>query len=1266
MDFFKIRQRTLKNGKIEVYPDFKVCRSKDLMVRGGAFYAIWDEKAGMWSTDEYDVQRLVDDELFEYANGLNRSETFVNIKTLSDFSSGMWNSFKTFVSKVANNSSSLDDKVTFQNTAVKRSDYVSKRVPYSLEEGKYDAFKELIETLYEPEERDKLLWAIGSIVAGDSRDIQKFIVLYGSAGTGKSTVLNIVQKLFPGYYTTFEAKALTSSSNTFATEAFKANPLVGIQHDGDLSRIEDNSKLNSIVSHEEMVMNEKYKSSYTAKANCFLFMGTNRPVKITDSKSGLLRRLIDVRPSGKKIPIDHYNNLMSRIDFELGAIAYFCLKRYKELGKNYYNSYTPTDMMLKTDVFYNFVEYYFEELSSTDGITLKRAYDMYKSYCDETSVEFKLPQYKFREELKTYFQNFEDRATVDGNRLRSYYSGFLVSKIFPDEKKETQIPNFLDMSCTKSILDEVLADCPAQYASDSGAPINKWVFVETCLKDLDTSKLHYVQAPKDHIFIDFDLKDESGQKSAALNIEAASKFPPTYAEFSKGGEGIHLHYIYDGDSSELSSIFSEGIEVKIFTGNSSLRRKLTKCNNLPIAHIKDGLPLKGVKMINTAAVKSEVGLRKQIIRNLHKEIHPGTKPSVDFIYKILEDAYSSGLKYDVSDMRQAILVFANNSTNHSDYCVKLVAKMKFKSEEASEPLESKDDRLVFFDIEVYPNLLLVCWKYEGEGRSIVRMFNPTPAEIEELFKYKLVGFNCRRYDNHILYARYLGWDNKAIFDMSQRIISGSNNALLGEAYNVSYTDVYDFSNKKQSLKKFEIELGIHHQELDFPWDQPVPEDKWETVAQYCDNDVIATEKTFKAREADFEARLILAKLSGLTPNDLTSAHAAKIIFEGNKHPQDQFIYTDLSEMFPGYKYDRGKSLYKGIEPGEGGRVYAEPGMYVNVPVLDIASMHPTSIEQLKLFGPYTKNFSDLKALRIAIKHRDFDKARTYFGGAINEYLNEDHADALAYALKIVINSVYGLTSARFESPFKDPRNIDNIVAKRGALFMVDLQEAVEGKGFKVAHIKTDSIKIPNATQEIIDFIIEFGRKYGYEFEYEAVYDRMCLVNDAVYIARYKDTGEWTATGAQFAHPYVFKTLFSKEKIEFEDLCETKSVTSSMYLDMNEKLSDDEHSYRFVGKVGLFCPIKPGCGGGVLYRMKDDKYYAVTGTKGYRWMEAEMVKTLGLEDCIDMEYFRSLADAAKDSISKYGDFEWFVSNDTQVPWTEADNASADLKGVYNND
>jgi hypothetical protein len=548
----------------------------------------------------------------------------------------------------------------------------------------------------------------------------------------------------------------------------------------------------------------------------------------------------------------------------------------------------------------------------------------------------------------------------------------------------------------------------------------------------------------------------------------------------------------------------------------------------------------------------------------------------------------------------------------------------------------------------------------------------------------------------------MGYDNEQLYTLSQRIISGSRNAFFGEAYNVSYTDVYDFAAKKQSLKKWEIELGIHHQELGLPWDQPVPEDMWEKVAEYCDNDVIATEAVFNHLKADFIARKFLAALVGMTVNDTTNSLTTRIIFGNNRKPQDQFNYRDMGEMtpgasrititednvfysefgdeytvfdelgrpiFPGYKFDHGKSTYRGEEVGEGGYVYAEPGMYGNVALLDVASMHPASIIAEQLFGEaYTKRFQELRDARVAIKHKDFDKARKMLGGALAPFIDDVSkpdslftSDDLAQALKIAINSVYGLTAAAFENPFRDPRNKDNIVAKRGALFMINLKHEVQKRGFTVAHIKTDSIKIPDATPEIIKFVMDYGKQYGYTFEHEATYDRMCLVNDAVYIAKYKDgkhAGEWTATGTQFQVPYVFKKLFTKEPIEFDDMCEAKSVSSALYLDMNERLPENEHNYCFIGKVGQFCPIKPGCGGGELLReakAKDGtiKYAAATGSKGYRWLESEKVKNSDKSGDIDRSFYDKMVNDAIETISKYGDFEWFVSDDPYVEVTRRD-------------
>ena len=172
------------------------------------------------------------------------------------------------------------------------------------------------------------------------------------------------------------------------------------------------------------------------------------------------------------------------------------------------------------------------------------------------------------------------------------------------------------------------------------------------------------------------------------------------------------------------------------------------------------------------------------------------------------------------------------------------------------------------------------------------------------------------------------------------------------------------------------------------------------------------------------------------------------------------------------------------------------------------------------------------------------------------------------------------------------------------------------------------------------------------------------------------------------------------------MCETFSVKKgALYLDMNEGLPDvtsyetdvkklenkykkgtisdttfesecqrlndlikTGHKYVFVGRVGHFCPVKSGVGGGVLYCLNNNKYSAPSGSTGFRWLESEMLMNEELEnsytdektgevisvkkstgitgntDAIDRSYYRKLVDDAIETISKYGDVERFLSED----------------------
>ena len=1279
MDFLRILKQITKQGTIKVKPDF-VYGTDDLMTRGGGFYAVWDEEKKVWTKDAKRCTRLIDRELKKASDEINMDG--VEVLYLKYDSTNSMDRWKKFLSRSTDNFVPLDSTLVFENTERTKELYSSHSLDYSLAPGDYPAYDEIISTLYSPEERNKIEWIFGSIVAGKSKEIQKFIVLTGDAGTGKSTVIAIAGKLFKGYCEKFESGVLGSNNDSFPLESLKDNPLVAYDNEADLSKIKNNTILNSLIAHEPQVVNSKYSKKFTMAFNTMLILASNNEVKITDARSGLQRRLIDVRPTGKILPLKRYNKLMKQIDFELGAIAWHCKEVY-ESDPEKYLSYRPTKSIRATNYIYNFFEENYFEYKK--GVSLKRMWEDYKKYCDDGGILFRLNRLELKQEATAYFKEFlTDTRLEDGSRVTNYFRGIKDTKFgfasnVVEVKDSGDIPDWLKLKEQHSLLDDLFKDFPAQYAKlkdGQEIPSCSWDKCKTTLKDLDTSKVHYVMPDDIYIELDLDRKNEKGEKDFDLNVKAVMDLglPKTYVETSKGGQGLHLIYIYTGDVSNLAFLYDEDVEIKVHLGKSSMRRKVTRCNDVKVATISGGLPLKGGrKMVDSVVFANEKHLRRMILKNLRKEILPATRPSIDLIYKDLERAYSQGLHYDVTDMRNDILEFALNSTHQSKYCVEQVALMRFKSDDISSNVEAEDDRpIVFFDVEVYQNLFVLCWKFLGAD-EVTKLINPTINQVEDIFKYRLVGFNNRRYDNHILWAYTMGYKNKALYELSQSIISNERKGTFGEAYNLSYADIWDYASNKQSLKKWEIQLKISHIEMGIPWDEPAPEDKWDDIANYCANDVKATEAVWNATTADFKAREILAELSGLTVNDTNRQHITKILVGDEKNPQH--VYTNLAtgeqfpdnipgiykpgeviNAFPGYEYVDGKNIFRGTDVGKGGYVYAEPGMYRNVALLDVGNMHGASILALNKFGEHTKNYKDIRDARMAIKHHDYETAGKLFGGKLKKYLGTDEeADQLQNALKLVLNSTYGIAAATFDNPLRDKRDVNNIIALRGALFMRTLQDEVTSRGFTVAHIKTDSIKIPEATPEIISFCIEFGRKYGYEFEHEATYSKMCLVNGSTYIAKYDEFGnrakggkkanQWTATAAQFQIPYVFKTLFSHEPLEFDDFCETKSVQQgALYLDFGDG------NKRFIGRVGRFCPVKPECGGADLLRIKDGKEYAATGTKGFKWLESEVIDREHYDDIIDKSYYMDQVNEAVVDISKFGDFEWFTS-DSDEPMPE---------------
>lgn len=1266
MDFYKIIvKRTPDNRAAQdyvIYPEFRHINIKDLVVKGGVFFAYWDGE--VWSNDVNRLLGQIDKECWDAYHKLKDGDPSltIDIKSMDMDSSGSMNRWVNYCKKVTTPQPQFDSKILYSDYTPKREDYSTIQLSYSPKAGSIKSFERLTSVLYDQSEIDKITWALGALFTGEIAHIEKFLYLYGAKGTGKGTILKIINHLCETYISSIDLQTLTGTSE-FATAGVHEVPIL-IDSDTKLDKIKKDTNLLKLTGHEEVLKRVMYQSPYPVVFHGLVVTASNDRFAMKNKDSGIVRRALVVKPSGRKVSGADYNYLMKNIAFEIPAIAQHCIDTFNTLGANYYDETVDVDMVAYADKIFDFIRENY--LNLKDGVTLQTATNLYKMYLEDMGWDPKGAKRELKQSLgKYYTDHYPDKRLESGERVYNYFEGFRYDVVFPETYTATTTKL---ASPTELVIDQdypgafdaLAADYPAQLTTEDGLPINKWANVKTTLKDLDSTELHFVRVPQNHIILDFDIKNSAGEKDYEMNLKAASEYPATYAEVSKSGGGIHLHYWYDGDISQLANRINDDIEVKIFTGNSSLRRKFVRCNDLEVAHIASGLPLKEEKTVLKDIeniVWTETKLRKFVESCFRKEHHGATKPELDFINKVLTDAKNTGVQYDLSNYQQDAFIFAMRSTHQKEACLKIVNEIPFSTIEKEEDLPANDttirpdNELYFYDVEVFPNLLIVCWKQYGENGERGRWINPTPDQIKWLLEKPLVGFFNRNYDNHIIYNRLHGASNIELYNQSYGLVNNQPGAKLQGAYNISYADLYEFHDIKMSLKKWEIKLGIRHDEFEHPWDQPLPEEFWERCADYCMHDVEATEAvfTYKKGQAAYTARKVLATLTGQPINAKTQTLAELFLFGTDKRPQDKFVWYDLAKEFPGYTFNvfrKPQSDYHGKNPSEGGYVFSKPGVYRNVGILDVRSLHPNSLIAMNYFGPYTPRFKAMVDCRVFVKMKDFEGAIKAFNDVdpaladkLRPYLqDESMAGDLAHALKIVINIVYGMTSAKYDNKFKSPLNIDNCVAKRGALFMMMLQEEVESKGYEVIHIKTDSIKIVDMDDAIKEYCMNRANEFGYVFEHEHTFDKLALTNKATLIHRVgwspdpEEIGEWIAIGAQYEMPIVKKTLFTHEPIMEEDYFLFKQSTAPIKMTNKASFKDilPEDNDRFIGKNA---EVYASHSGKNLYADRGETKAAVTGTKGYLWSLASEYK--GKED-IDMQYYEMLVSNAVDDIFKKGD------------------------------
>jgi hypothetical protein len=167
-----------------------------------------------------------------------------------------------------------------------------------------------------------------------------------------------------------------------------------------------------------------------------------------------------------------------------------------------------------------------------------------------------------------------------------------------------------------------------------------------------------------------------------------------------------------------------------------------------------------------------------------------------------------------------------------------------------------------YDIEIYPNIFLVCAENINTKQKLSFEISIRKIQTQQLVEFlnqdiRLIGFNNKNYDDLML-QKFLECLHLKGKDLVQALKKHSDNLITRENYSkfckkfvkVPTIDLFllnhfDNDNRRCSLKELEFVFNMNNiQELPFDYTQPIPVIDFDTLVKYCWNDIEATFKLY--------------------------------------------------------------------------------------------------------------------------------------------------------------------------------------------------------------------------------------------------------------------------------------------------------------------------------------------------------------------------------------------------------------------------------------
>ena len=389
---------------------------------------------------------------------------------------------------------------------------------------------------------------------------------------------------------------------------------------------------------------------------------------------------------------------------------------------------------------------------------------------------------------------------------------------------------------------------------------------------------------------------------------------------------------------------------------------------------------------------------------------------------------------------------------------------------------------------------------EEDGKYTVKLKDIVNTQV-------LVGYNNYYYDDRVI-QELMGMLEKDIDYIKSRL-KQVNDMIIGNRFTTRFRNEFTSLDVFQqidvgrpSLKMIEANKGVSIEETSVPFniDRPLTAEELGATIYYCNYDVDQTIDIYKDRiHTYFVPKVSLVKRVIKDQKDFSRyLRFNTTTLVGNLFKQDDYGET---ELVGSYVYDvvpkevkkawlnfkenlfintnknneahiegehkniSVKELDCDIEFGYGGLhgvpVENKGNIIVtnDVKLLDVASLYPTIIGNLKLLGIYTEDYIQMKYDRLKVKHTD---------------------KPLSDSLKLILNSTYGVMNSKF-SPINNPVGAYS-VCFYGQSLLYDLSKELYNVGCKLININTDGVAFTTDNEDYKEVWKKIEEKYDITLE----------------------------------------------------------------------------------------------------------------------------------------------------------------------------------------